>query len=94
MKKLLLSPWTALLTLFVLVAIRVADPSFIESVRLRYFDQLITSKEASVSQTVQIVNIDDETIRQKGQFPFPRNEYSKLITDLYSHGAEIGRAHV
>jgi adenylate cyclase len=89
MKKILLSPWTALLTLFLLVAIRIVDPSFIESVRLRYFDTLITAKETTVSKQVHVVNIDDETIRQKGQFPFPRNEYSKLVTDLYSRGAGL-----
>jgi adenylate cyclase len=89
LKKLLLSPWTALITLSLLVMIRIADPSFVQSVRLRYFDQLITSKEATVSQQIHVVNIDDETIRQKGQFPFPRNEYAKLVTDLYSHGAGL-----
>ena len=89
MKKILLSPWMALITLVLMMGIRVADPSFVESVRLRYFDQLITSKETTVSKQVQVVNIDDEFIRQKGQFPFPRNDYSKLITDLYSHGAGL-----
>lgn len=89
MKKILLSPWMALITLVLMMGIRVADPSFVESVRLRYFDQLITSKETTVSKQVQVVNIDDEFIRQKGQFPFPRNEYSKLITDLYAHGAGL-----
>ena len=79
----------ALITLVLMMGIRVADPSFVESVRLRYFDQLITSKETTVSKQVQVVNIDDEFIRQKGQFPFPRNEYSKLITDLYAHGAGL-----
>ena len=89
MKKILLSPWMALITLVLMMGIRVADPSFVESVRLRYFDQLITSKETTVSKQVQVVNIDDEFIRQKGQFPFPRNEYSKLITDLYANGAGL-----
>jgi adenylate cyclase len=89
MKKILLSPWMALITLILMMGIRVADPSFVESVRLRYFDQLITSKETTVSKQVQVVNIDDEFIRQKGQFPFPRNEYSKLITDLYANGAGL-----
>ena len=87
--KILLSPWLAIATLIILLTIRIADPSFVESVRLRYFDQLITSKGTTVSQQVHVVNIDDETIRQKGQFPFPRNEYSKLITNLYSHGAGL-----
>lgn len=87
--KVLLSPWLAVLTLILMLTIRIADPSFVESVRLRYFDQLITSKGTTVSQQVHVVNIDDETIRQKGQFPFPRGEYSKLIADLYSHGAGL-----
>jgi adenylate cyclase len=89
MKKLLLSPWTAILTLILLVCIRITDPSFVESVRLRYFDQLITSKGTTVSQQVHVVNIDDKTVRQKGQFPFPRREYSKLISDLYAHNAGL-----
>jgi adenylate cyclase len=88
MKK-LLSPWTALVTLALLIVIRLADPSFVESVRLRYFDQLITSKGTTVSEKVHVVNIDDEYIRQKGQFPFPREQYSQLINDLYSRGAGL-----
>ena len=81
--------WTAIITMLIMLSIRVVDPSFVQSIRLRYFDQLITSKETTVSQQVHVVNIDDRTIQQKGQFPFPRNEYSKLITDLYSHGAGL-----
>lgn len=88
MKK-LLNPWTAVLTLLLCLFVRVNDANFIESVRLRYFDQLIISKETSVSKLIQVVNIDDETIRHKGQFPFPRDEYSKLVTDLYSRGAGL-----
>jgi len=88
MKK-LLSPWLALATLVLMVVIRLADPSFVESVRLRYFDQLITSKESTVSKQVHVVNIDDAYIRQKGQFPFPRGQYAQLVADLYSHGAGL-----
>lgn len=88
MKK-LLSPWMAIITLLLMVAIRIADPSFVESVRLRYFDQLITSKGATQSEQIHVVNIDDAYIRQKGQFPFPRREYASLIADLYRHGAGL-----
>ena len=72
-----------------MVCIRLADPSFVESVRLRYFDQLITSKESTVSEQVHVVNIDDEFIKQKGQFPFPRAEYAKIIEDLYKRNAGL-----
>jgi adenylate cyclase len=88
MKK-LLSPWMALVTLVLLLAIRVADPTFVESVRLRYFDQLITSKGTTTSEQVHVVNIDDAYLRQKGQFPFPRGQYAELIDNLYSHGAGL-----
>lgn len=88
MKK-LLSPWFALVTLFVLIAIRVSDPSFVESVRLRYFDTLITSKPQTISKQVHVVNIDDKAIERLGQFPFPRTQYANIIEDLYARGAGL-----
>ena len=53
MKK-LLNPWTAVLTLLLCLLVRVNDGSFVESIRLRYFDQLITSKETSVSKLIPV----------------------------------------
>ena len=44
LKRILTSPWTALVTLALVTALRIADPAFVESVRLRYFDTLVTSK--------------------------------------------------
>jgi adenylate cyclase len=88
MKK-LLSPWFALVTLFVLIAIRISDPSFVESVRLRYFDTLITSKPQTISKQVHVVNIDDKAIERLGQFPFPRSQYANIIEDLYARGAGL-----
>lgn len=89
MKKILLSPWLALITLFLLVGVRVSDPSFVESVRLRYFDTLLTSKTQVQSENIQVVNIDDETVKKYGQFPFPRDVYANIIEDLYSRGAGL-----
>jgi adenylate cyclase len=89
MKKILLSPWLALITLFLLVGVRVSDPSFVESVRLRYFDTLLTSKTQVQSENIQVVNIDDETVKKYGQFPFPRDVYASIIEDIYSRGAGL-----
>jgi adenylate cyclase len=88
LKKLLLSPWTALLTLALVVGIRIADPTFVESVRLRYFDTLITSKEPTVNNIVT-VNIDEAALDKYGQWPLPRAEYAKIIRDLYQRGAGL-----
>ena len=89
MKKYLLTPWTALITLMLLVCLRMLDPSLVESIRLRYFDTLISNKESTVSKQVHVVNIDDEYIQKEGQFPFPRDRYSKIINDLYSRNASL-----
>lgn len=86
MKK-LLSPWLALLTLSLIIGIRVLDPTFVESIRLRYFDTLLT-QDIQHSDIV-LVNIDDRTIKEKGQFPFPRNEYSDLVKNLYDLNAGL-----
>jgi len=87
-KKVLVSPWTALITLSLIVGIRIADPTFIESVRLRYFDTLITAKEPTVNNIVT-VNIDEESLSKYGQWPLPRAEYAKIIRDLYQRGAGL-----
>ena len=88
LKKLLLSPWTALLTLALVVGIRIADPTFVESVRLRYFDTLITSK-APTENNIYTVNIDEAALDKYGQWPLPRAEYAKIIKDLYDRGAGL-----
>lgn len=88
MKKILLSPWLAVVTLVLMLGIRFVDPSFVESVRLRYFDQLVTSQPA-VDIPVHTVNIDEAALDKYGQFPFPRAIYGQIITDLYNRGAGL-----
>ena len=88
MKKILTSPWTALLTLALILSIRIADPSFVESVRLRYFDTLITGKSVT-DNNIYTVNIDESSLNKYGQWPLPRTEYAKIIKDLYDRGAGL-----
>ena len=87
-KKIVWNPWTALITLSVILAVRIADPSFVESVRLRYFDTLVTSQPAK-DIPVSVVNIDEATLDKLGQFPFPRDYYANIIKDLYAHDAGL-----
>ena len=88
LKKYLLSPWTALLTLALVVGIRVADPAFVESVRLVYFDRLITAKE-STENNIYTVNIDEKALEKYGQYPFSRDVYAALIENLYLRNAGL-----
>ena len=88
LKKILTSPWTAIITLALIVGLRVADPVFVESIRLRYFDTLVTSKAPEIIG-VHVVNIDEKTLEKYGQFPFPRNIYGNIIADLYRRNAGL-----
>jgi adenylate cyclase len=88
LKKLLLSPWTALLTLALILSIRIADPVFVESIRLRYFDTLITSK-APTENNIYTVNIDEASLDKYGQWPLPRVNYAEIIEDLYHRNAGL-----
>jgi adenylate cyclase len=82
------NPWTAIITLLLILTIRVYDSKFIESVRLRYFDTLITSKTAT-QNNIYTVNIDEKSLEQYGQWPFPRDVYGNIIKDLYKRKAGL-----
>jgi len=88
LKKFLISPWTALITLLIVTGLRILDPSFIESVRLRYFDTLITSQKVN-PLNIYAANIDEAALDKYGQWPLNRAVYADLIKDLYSHGAGL-----
>ena len=69
----------ALLVLAIMLAIRAADPGFVEDTRLHGFDaaqRLWPRGEAA--DPVQIVAIDEESLAAKGQWPWPRT----LVADL------------
>ena len=87
-KKILLSPWTALVTLALIVGIRAADPAFVESVRLRYFDTLITSR-AEQPVNIFTADIDEAALDKYGQWPLSRSVYADIVRDLYRRGAGL-----
>jgi adenylate cyclase len=74
--------------LALIVGIRAADPAFVESVRLRYFDTLITSR---TEQPVNIftADIDEAALDKYGQWPLSRSVYADIVKDLYRRGAGL-----
>jgi adenylate cyclase len=88
MKKILLSSIWSVLTLIALALVQLNNPAFLESIKLRYFDQLIVRQEP-VQNNIYTVNIDEASIERYGQWPWPRGEYASLIEDLYERGAGL-----
>jgi len=89
MKKVnLFSPWSALITLIILIIVKFQSPTFVESIKLRYFDTLITS-QPETQNTIHTVNIDESALEKYGQWPFSRDVYADIIKDLYNRGAGL-----
>lgn len=76
--------------LFALLVLRVTDPPALEEVRLRAFDlfQVIQPRVAT-QRPVVIVDIDEESLRKLGQFPWPRTRMADMITRLTRMGAAV-----
>jgi adenylate cyclase len=67
---------------------RVADFRPIEGMRLALFDQFQRLAPAEYQDAgVRIVDIDDESLRRIGQWPWPRTELAALINRLADSGA-------
>ena len=73
--------------LFALVPLRVADPRPVEELRLRTFDlfQVLRPREQSIRPVV-IADINESSLKEIGQWPWPRT----VVADLVSHLGELG----
>jgi len=87
-RKILFSPIWAVTMLGVFAWLYTINPPIIESLRLRFFDQLIVNQE-TVPNNIYTVNIDEESLTEYGQWPFPRGDYAMIIQELYSRGAGL-----
>ena len=87
-KAVLLSPWLALLTFGILLAVKLSNPYLVEATRLKFYDYIMldTTKQ---SEQIVLINLGEKAIEKYGQYPFPRETYSKIISDLYGANAGI-----
>ena len=81
-----------LLLLFALVPLRLADPRPLEELRLRTFDlfQLLRPR-VQEGYPVVIVDIDEDSLKAIGQWPWPRTTVADLVSRITQSGpAAIG----
>lgn len=77
--------------LALIVLVGVADPFFVQSVRLIGFDlyQRLGPRTYDPSLPVRIVDIDDRSLGEIGQWPWPRSVMAKLRDSLAADGAAV-----
>ena len=75
--------WLGLSHLAALVGVRVWDPLPVESLRLKTFDlyQLVAPREPT-SLPVAVVGIDEESLSEVGQWPWPRTLIADLVRQI------------
>jgi adenylate cyclase len=76
------------LLLLALVPLRIVDPPPLEELRLRTFDfyQSLRPRQ-TVARPVTIVDIDETSLKEIGQWPWPRTIVADLVTQLTELGA-------
>ncbi len=76
------------LLLFALVPLRLADPRPLEEVRLRTFDLLqVLRPRQQTARPVVIADIDEASLKEIGQWPWPRTVVADLVSRLRELGA-------
>jgi adenylate cyclase len=77
-----------LVLLFALIPLRLADPRPLAELRARTFDlfQVLWPREQT-SRPVVIVDIDEDSLKDIGQWPWPRTTVADLITKITDLGA-------
>tara|TARA_Y100000114_G_scaffold95714_1_gene89035 strand:- start:5030 stop:6853 length:1824 start_codon:yes stop_codon:yes gene_type:complete len=89
MKK-LLTHWTlAFVTLTVMMLWGLKDPFVKETARLKSFDLIQKYDTATMSEDIIIVEIDEKSIEQNGQWPWKRSVLADVIWKLRKAGAGI-----
>ena len=71
--------------LFALVPLRLADPRPLQEVRLRTFDLFqVLRPRVQTARPVAIVDIDEDSLKEIGQWPWPRTTLADLVTRITS----------
>jgi adenylate cyclase len=74
--------------LLVALGLRIADPPFVAQLRLAVFDEYQRLRPRPwVDANVTIVDIDDASLKQIGQWPWPRTRMAALVERLGALGA-------
>ncbi len=72
-----------------IILIQIADPAPVERIRMLVFDsyQTLASRESATAPRVAIIDIDEDSIAELGQWPWPRSDLAIMTERLGQAGA-------
>ena len=85
----LTSIWSCIIVLIGLVSLRIYDPSIVEQLRVINFDYYQKSQPLVQNESIVLIDIGEKSLETFGQWPFPRQQFAQLISDLRNSNAGI-----
>ncbi|MBT5498024.1 MAG: CHASE2 domain-containing protein, partial [Alphaproteobacteria bacterium] len=86
-------PVATLICIAILIAgvgIRIFDPPFVESLRVKTFDLYQRMSPRPIGEyPVGIIDIDEKSLANVGQWPWPRTTIAKLLEQAHKMGAAV-----
>ncbi|MDC0033553.1 CHASE2 domain-containing protein, partial [Alphaproteobacteria bacterium] len=81
----------ALAILIGVVAIRLQDPLPLETLRLKVFDyyQQLKPREIPKNSPIVIIDLDDSSLSEIGQWPWPRTTIALMLRRLFESGVAV-----
>ena len=87
--KWLYSGYAVAVSIVLLLALRVFDPTPLQSLRGQVFDSYQQLDEIQHSENVVILNIGEKSLAKYGQYPFPRQYYAQMVIDLATKNSGV-----
>jgi len=88
MKK-LTSTWAVVLTVIILIALKLYNPVPLQSLQLKTFDYYQTFGTQYDSKSIVLLDISDEALDKKGQWPWKRDQVGRIVVNAYKNGAAL-----
>ena len=83
--------WIGLGLLAAFLVVRVLDPGPLQTVRVKTFDfyQQLKPRAIIPDSPVVIIDLDEESLKEVGQWPWPRNQLAQLVLNLFKMGVSV-----
>jgi adenylate cyclase len=78
-----------LIVLSLFVCLRIYDPFFVETARLKGLDYYQRKQNKVVSENIIVIEIDEKALDKNGQWPWKRDEFGKGIKKAFEQGAGV-----